>query len=175
MDEKLKKYILIQAIASLIINGIINGLVILLLCIGKDVVMTGVGTALAVFAFDNLITCPLLLSSGADSAVKGLKKQNILAILSPGSTKAARLAGRMAKPRRYGLLLGLPAAAIVFALTAAGVLLFPVDTVTKWGYVAYKAIYTGVVGGMLTVFFNYYAMHSPEPRTAETVSDCKPD
>lgn len=169
MDEKLRKYVLTQVIASFIINAVINGLIIFFLAWGKTVYTTGWVNILVTFAIDNFITCPLLGLFGADGAVKNLKKEKTLFTLPPGAG-IAWLSRWMKKPKRWGLLLGFVTFLIVFGLSTAGVFLFHVETLTKWGYVIYKALYTGLVGAGFSVLFLNAAMHRPEE-----ASNCKPN
>ena len=152
MDEKLRKYILTQAVASFVINAIINGLIIFLLAWGKTVYTTGMVSILITFAVDTLITCPILGLFGADGAVKNLKKEKTLFTLPPAAG-LVWLSGWMEKPKRWGLLLGFTAFLLVIGLTTAGVFFFQVETLTKWGYVLYKALYTGVLGAGFSVLF----------------------
>ncbi len=152
MDEKLRKYIFTQAVASFVINAIINGLIIFLLAWGKTVYTTGMVSILITFAVDTLITCPILGLFGADGAVKNLKKEKTLFTLPPAAG-LVWLSGWMEKPKRWGLLLGFTAFLLVIGLTTAGVFLFQVETLTKWGYVLYKAIYTGAWGAGFSVLF----------------------
>lgn len=168
MDDKLRKYIITQAVASFIINAIINGLIIFFLAWGKAVYTMGWANILITLAVDNLITCPILGLFGADGAVKNLIKEKTLFTLPPAAG-IAWLSGRMKEPKRWGLLLGFLALLLVFGLSAAGVFLFHVETLTKWGYVIYKAVYTGALGAGFSVLFLNAAMRKPgaAPETAE--------
>lgn len=152
MDETLRKYILIQAAASFVINAVINGLIIFLLAWGKEVYTAGWVNILITFAIDNLITCSILGLFGADGAVKNLKKEKTLFTLPPAAG-IAWLSRRMKKPKRWGLLLGCIAFLLIFGLSTAGVFLFQIETLTKWGYVFYKGIYTGALGAGFSVLF----------------------
>jgi hypothetical protein len=162
MDNKLRKYIRVQAIASFVINGIINGLIIFFLTWGKGEYAVGYAGVLITFAIDNFITCPLLGLFGADGAVKNLKKEKTLFSLPPAGTRLARISKWMQKPKRHGLLLGFVAFVIVFGLSAAGVFLFRAETLTRWGYVIYKALYTGALGAGFSVLFLNAALRKPE-------------
>lgn len=168
MDKKLRKYICTQAIASLIINGVINGLIIFFLAWGKTVYTVGYAGVLITFAIDTFITCPILGLFGADGAVKNLKKEKTLFSLPPAGTPMAPLSAWMKKPKRFGLLTGLLAFIIVFGLSAAGVFLFHGETLTKWGYVIYKAAYTGILGAVLSILFLNAALRKPCGASEET-------
>ena len=161
MTTDLKAYIRTQAIASFIINAVINGLIIWLLTIGKTVYTTGVLAVVITFAIDNFITCPLLGWFGADGAVKNLKKANTLFTLPPADTVYGRMARRMKRPARWGLLLGFCAFAVILAVSVAGVFLFKIEALTRWGYVVYKALYTGFVGAGFSVLFHNAALRQP--------------
>jgi len=168
MDKKLRSYIRTQAIASLIINGVINGLIIFFLAWGKKVYTVGYANVLITFAIDNFITCPLLGLFGADGAVKNLKKEKTLFSLPPAGAFMARLSAWMKKPKRFGLLMGLLAFIIVFGLSTAGVFLFHAETLTKWGYVIYKAVYTGILGAAFSILFLSAALRKPQETAEET-------
>ena len=169
MDKKLRKYICKQAIASLIINGVINGLIIFFLAWGKTVYTVGYAGVLITFVIDNFITCPILGLFGANGAVKNLKKEKTLFSLPPASAAMARLSGWMKKPMRFGLLTGLIAFIVVFGLSLAGVFLFRVETLSKWGYVIYKAVYTGILEAALSILFLNAALRKPQETPGETI------
>ena len=169
MDDKLRKYILVQAVASFIINGIINGIIIFFLAWGKTVYTTGYLGILITFAIDNFITCPLLGLFGADGVVKNLKKEKTLFSLPPAGTGLARISKWMKTPKRFGLVLGLIAFVIIFGLSATGVFLFRAETLTRWGYVIYKALYTGALGAGFSVLFLNAALHRAEGTTEESL------
>jgi len=173
MDDKLRKYIRTQAIASFIINAVINGLIIFFLAWGKKVYTVGYLSVLITFAIDNFITCPLLGLFGASGAVKNLKKEKTIFTLSPAKAGLAWLSKWMEKPNRYGLLLGFAAFAVVFGLSVAGMYLFHAETLTKWGYVIYKGLYTGLLGAGFSVLFHNAALHRPTDMAE--VSDYKPE
>lgn len=161
MNKKLRNYVSIQVLASFIINVVINGLIIYFFAWGKTIYTVGYSWILITFAIDNVISCPLLGLFGANGAVKSLRKEEILYSLPPAGGFISQVSGWMRKPKRFGLVFGLAASVIVFGLTSAGVFLFQIETLTKWGYVIYKAAYTGILGAFLSVVFNNAALHRP--------------
>lgn len=161
MGKELRKYILVQATASLIINGLLNGLIIFFLAWGKTAYAIGRDSILITLAIDNIITCPLLALFAADGAVKNLMKEKMLFSLPPFAGLAWLSTG-MKRPKRCGLLIGSAAIIIVFGLSASGVYLLGVETLTKWGYIIYKALYTGVLGAGFSALFLSAALRRPE-------------
>lgn len=169
MDKNLSKYVFIQTVASFIINAVLNGLIIFFLAWGKTVYTVGYSWILITFAIDNFITCPLLGLFAANGAVKNLKKEKTIFSLPPDRGFIAVLSSKIQKPKRFGLLVGLVASVIIFGFTCAGVFLFHIEILTKWGYVIYKAAYTGVLGAVFSLILNNAALHRPLETASGTV------
>ena len=160
-DAKWKKYLRTQWIASFLINAVLNGLIIFFFAWGKHVYTTGALSIIITFAIDNFITCPLLGYFGSTGAVKNLKKENALFSLPANGSFANRFSGRLKKPGALGFLLGFAAFAVMLGLSSAAVLLLRIETFTKWGYVWYKAAYTGALAALFSALFHRAGLKQP--------------
>lgn len=142
-----------QAVLSFLINGIGNGVIAYFLNRGKAWEEIPMSRHYVDLFFDNVITLLLLAWLIAWSINAGLKKANFYGATAPKTKLQAWMGRRFLKPAIYGWTLCIGMVPLLYGLTALGLFLFNVETVTLWGFIYYKSAYTALAGTAFAIIF----------------------
>jgi len=155
MTQKLKRYMIVQAIISFFVNGILNGIIAYFLNKNNQIETITMPENYLNLIIDIGVTALIFAWLIAWSVNANLKKADFYGVLEP-KTKLQSWMGRMfKKPARYGWLLCIGMIPLLYGLTCLGLWAFGVTHFTLWGYVFYKTGYTAIMGASFSLLFMY--------------------
>jgi len=156
MTNQLKRYIKTEAIISAIINFIINGMIAFLIY-HKVVYVTL--DIISIF-IDLLLTCLLIFIISTLFCQASLKRTKTLGLFKSNSGLIHKLSSLFKNPLLYGLVLGTLTAIILSLLISLLSAILSVYSIPFEWYVVFKAIFTALLGGGITVLTLYTGIHS---------------
>ncbi|MFV0527898.1 MAG: hypothetical protein ACK5MN_04115 [Lachnospiraceae bacterium] len=161
MNAMYKKYLYTQTAASLGINFVANGGIAYLTHKNSTSGLPKLYAGYLSLLFDIAVTALILAWLIGWAANAGLKKSGLYQTLNSQNRLQLHMARWFRIPARYGWLLCIGIIPLFYLLSVLGIVLFGITQFTVWGYVIYKAGYTGVMGALLIAIFIYSGMHRP--------------
>ena len=160
MNKELTTYLKIEATVAAAFNFFISGMVAALIHHKADMVATDTLN----LAIDLTITCLLTFTITAVFCRASLKRTNTAGILNGGGRVSCCLSRLFQRPAVFGVVLGLLAAAALFALTAPIFALLETEALPFHGYMALKTVSCALLGGSVTLLGLYAGMCGTEEK-----------
>lgn len=154
MNKEIKAYIKTEAIIAAAFNFFINGMVAALIHHKADTVATD---AISI-AIDLTATCLLIFILTAFFSRASLKRTKKESVLENGSRMIRFLSRLLRHPALFGMLMGIAAAIVLFALTTQIFSLLSIGTLPFGVYVALKCVFSAILGGGATALELYLGM-----------------
>ena len=164
MTQQLKRYVIVQAIISFFVNGILNGIIAYFLNKNNQIETITMPQNYLNLIIDIGVTALIFAWLIAWSVNANLKKANFYGVLEPKTKLQAWMGRRFKKPARYGWLLCIGMIPLLYGLTCLGLWSFGVTHFTLWGYVFYKTGYTALMGAAFSLLFMYSGFLMPAPK-----------
>lgn len=154
MNEEIRAYLRIEAMVAAAFNFFINGMVAALIYHKADMVPVNTLS----IAVDLTLTCLFTFTVTAFFCRASLKRIKTSGILEPGSQLFRHLSRLFRRPLRFGLLLGLATAAVLFSVIAPIFALLGLQAIPFGWYIALKTIFCALLGGGVTLTELYAGM-----------------
>ncbi len=153
MTQQLKRYVIVQAIISFFVNGILNGIIAYFLNKNNQIETITMPQNYLNLIIDIGVTALIFAWLIAWSVNANLKKANFYGVLETKTKLQAWMGRRFKKPARYGWLLCIGMIPLLYGLTCLGLWIFGVTHFTLLGYVFYKTGYTALMGAAFSLIF----------------------